>query len=142
MVAAATVQHGPKGTARGGKRGEGRLGLPAALQGRNREKPAVEKRKWRGVGVERYKEEDRWRGVEERSSRRLEAALSAGGGPVNHSLLSRYVTNSTSAISVTWRSHFRGLSTGSLYPERSGSFDLFFWRGVNGVQFFFLSNEI
>lgn len=78
MVAAATVQHGPKGTARGGGRGEGgRLGLPAALQGRNREKPAVvEKRKWRGVGVERYKKEDRWRGVEERSSRRLEAALS------------------------------------------------------------------
>lgn len=35
----------------GEERGEGRgeLGLPAALQGRNREKPAVEKRKWRGV---------------------------------------------------------------------------------------------
>lgn len=35
----------------------------------------------------------------ERNSR-LEAA--PGGGSVNHSPLSRYVTNSTSAISVTW----------------------------------------
>lgn len=60
---------------------------------------------------------------------------SAIGGPVNHSLLSRYVTNSTSAISVTWPDEI-SLSRAFdrvVVPGTSGSFDLFFWRRVNGV---------
>lgn len=67
-----------------------------------------------------------------------EVGSSAIGGPVNHSLLSRYVTNSTSAISVTWPDEI-SLSRAFdrvVVPGRSGSFDLFFWRRVNVLSSF------
>lgn len=100
MVAAATV---PTRTRRAGRReGRGSRGVgPSCSIARPqpRETGRGEEEVARSVSgtMQGGRKREGW----ERNSR-LEAALWPGGGSVNHSPLSRYVTNSTSAISVTW----------------------------------------
>lgn len=118
MVAAATV---PTRTRRAGRReGRGSRGVgPSCSIARPqpRETGRGEEEVARSVSgtIQGGRKREGW----ERNSR-LEAALWPGGGSVNHSPLSRYVTNSTSAISVTWPDKI------SFEARRSGSIDISF----------------